>query len=278
MFGSSDYHARYRPLMSVGGYPLYLIQFLVLVQVVAMILTTFLNGTGWQLLAFNGQEVAWGYLWQLVTYPLFEMPSLWWAIAMLIIFFSGPEVEKYIGRAQMLLLYVGMILAGSIPLALLSLVMGVPLTLAGSLSVMFGVFVGLATLYPNVQFNGMFFTLTLKVAVWVLLGINVMISIAYGAWPGAVALLATSAYAYGYLNYIGVRGGFTWWQDWVENRRLRREARRRNIRVMRERKATRSLDQILEKISRDGISSLSEEERAVLEKARTSLIKRDEKK
>lgn len=276
-FGQSDYHARYRPLLTIGSYPLYLVQVLVVIQVVAMILTSFLNTAGWQLLAFSSLDVQRGYLWQLVTYPLFDMPSIWWAIAMLITFFIGPEVEKYIGRMQMLLLYLAMILAGSITLSLLSLV-GIPSELAGSLKVMFGIFIGFATLYPNVQFNAFFFTITLKVAAWILLGINIMMAIAYGSWPGAVAMIAISACSYGYLKFIGVRGGFTWWEDWWENRRLRHEAKKRNIRVMRERRATQSMDQILDKISRDGISSLSQEEREVLEKARTNLIKRDEKK
>ncbi|MEM1060291.1 MAG: rhomboid family intramembrane serine protease [Verrucomicrobiota bacterium] len=277
--GPSDHHASFRPVLTVAGYPLYLIQILVLVQVVAMICTTFLGQGGWQSLAFSSVAVLQqGWIWQMVTYPLFEWPSIWWVICMLIIFFTGPEVEKYIGRWQLLALYAGMILVASLAMLLWALIGGVPVGYSGSLGVMFGVFAAFATLYPNVQFNAMFFSITLKVAVLILLGVNVMISIAGGDAPGAVALLVISAFAYLYLTrVIGVRGGSNWLSTWWEERRLRKEAQRRNIRVMRERRVNQNIDQILDKISREGISSLSPEERAALEAARSHLIKRDEK-
>ena len=65
--------------------------------------------------------------------------------------------------------------------------------------------------------------------------------------------------------------------DWLESRRSERLARRHQIKVVREQQHADSIDAVLEKISRHGVGSLTSAERATLERARTQLLKRDQR-
>ncbi len=64
---------------------------------------------------------------------------------------------------------------------------------------------------------------------------------------------------------------------WLDDRRTARLARQRNLKVLKETKAAESIDEILDKISKQGVGSLNASERAALERARTKLLKRDQR-
>jgi len=61
----------------------------------------------------------------------------------------------------------------------------------------------------------------------------------------------------------------------MDNRRTEKLARKHNIKVLTEKKTTESIDAILDKISKQGMNSLSSSERAALDRARAKLIDRD---
>ena len=75
---------------------------------------------------------------------------------------------------------------------------------------------------------------------------------------------------------MSARGAaLNWLTDWWETRRAEKLARRHQIKVLSERKTNESIDAILDKISKQGVNSLTSSERAALERARAKLIDRD---
>jgi membrane associated rhomboid family serine protease len=278
-YSNEDFRARYDPFLYLAGYPLYLVQVLVLFQVAAMLVTTFSGGLGFgeaygTYLAYSSDDVLQaGRFWQLVTYPLVEPPSLWFAIVALMTFFTfGPDVEKYVGRPAFLKLYAALLLVPSVLLTFFGLF--TPFVIHGSSLIFFGIFIGFCTLYPNAVFCFFFVEMKFKWAAWILLAMATFGAF-YARNPMMILPLWISAGVGHYgLRMMGVGGGLAW-VEWLENRLAEREAKRRHLRVVRQQEKERTIDEILEKISREGIGSLTREERIALEKARTELIRRD---
>jgi hypothetical protein len=113
--------------------------------------------------------------------------------------------------------------------------------------------------------------------VWVLLAIFSLIDLADHAFTALFMLWTSSLVGYTGMRLIGAGRGMTWLTDWIEERQARRLASQRNLKVLKDAKATESIDEILEKISKHGVGSLNAKERAALERARTNLLKRDQR-
>jgi hypothetical protein len=112
---------------------------------------------------------------------------------------------------------------------------------------------------------------------YALLAVLTLVDIAYHEWISLGALWLDASVGYFGMRFIGAGYGFTWLTDWLDERRTRRLAKKHNLRVLKETQATESIDQILEKISKQGVGSLNARERAALERARTNLLKRDQR-
>lgn len=69
-----------------------------------------------------------------------------------------------------------------------------------------------------------------------------------------------------------------WWERWISDWKHRRMMRHTQLRVVREQEAEKSLDDILDKISRQGMQSLTAAERKTLDRTRSALIEKDRKK
>jgi len=287
-YDSYDPHANYRPLTAIGGFQLYLIQILVLAHVVGMVITAIsagaasdgfarsLGGEYGLLFGLNSSEVLTGQVWRLVTYAFVDFPGIWFVIILLMTFFTfGPEVEKYIGRKALVGLYAALILVPAIFVILLGAVTGKTLIESGASNVIWGFFIAFSTLYPGLVFNFFFFQLTMKLAAFILLGVNSLMYIAVGDGLGLTTFWLCAGTAFLGLKFLGVQGGFGKFTEWMENKRLERDAKRQKLKVLRRQEKERSIDEILDKISKQGIGSLTPEERATLERARSDLMKRD---
>jgi hypothetical protein len=79
------------------------------------------------------------------------------------------------------------------------------------------------------------------------------------------------------MRLVGAGHGGNWLMNWLEERRTERQMRKHQFKVVQDRKATESIDAILDKISKHGVGSLDARERAALEKARANLLKRDQR-
>lgn len=292
-YGSSDDH---QPIFWLGGYGLYAAHLIVGGFVLSMVATALFMGFGSSSLLypliFDSSLVLRGQVWRIVTYGLYNEPSLSFAIHMVMMVWFGREVEKYLGRRSFLLLAVGTYLLT--PLLFTAVGPWWPLTLHGETG-SFAMFIAFATLYPNVP---VFFSLLAKWAALILVTILSLIAFANRDHPGLLSLWATTTFAFGFIRYQ--QGHFK-----LPAFRFRRSAPR--LRTLPDLKPTRrerassashpqsnvaaspataesasasrestmaEVDALLDKIAKSGLSSLTAKERAKLDHARHTLRKK----
>jgi hypothetical protein len=275
----------YRPLFWVTGRPVYLNTLLVALHIAAFVIVALLisalgAGVVAALTLGNYEVVHFGQVWRLFSYVIFP-PGTGWAafnfiIAMGLLIFFGRQVEQHIGRKSYLYFYIALVLIPSVLLCLLSF-FGLNAEYLNGYATIFGVFIAFATLYPGMEFNIFFVTMTAAIWAYALLGVYTVVYVAYGDWYAIGILWLDAGIGYFGMRLVGAGYGFTWLTDWLDERRSQRLARKHNLRVLKETKATESIDEILEKISKQGVGSLNARERAALERARTNLLKRDER-
>src|SRR5262245_42565614 len=97
-YESSEEH---QPMMWVGGYGLYATHVIVLVYSVSMVATSllmFAHAEGaLSFLPFISERVLKGEVWRVLTYGLYNPPSIPFAIDMVMLVWFGREVEKFFG-------------------------------------------------------------------------------------------------------------------------------------------------------------------------------------
>jgi hypothetical protein len=270
----------YRPLFWLGGRPIYVTTLLILLHIMAFIAValtmSFMGSVLLSDLELDPYRVIYhGEVWRLFTYIVFP-PSLWFVFAMGFLFFAGRETEQYVGRKVFINLYLALILVPAILLSLLGFFAPLQPVLGGTESI-FGVFVAFATLYPGIVLNIWFVNLTTKGWAWILLGVYSLIDVAFHQWSALLILWMCAGVGYFGMRWIGAGRGMEWLTDWLDERRTQRLARQSNIKILKDKQATDSIDAILEKISKHGVASLDAREKDALEKARTNLLKRDQR-
>ena len=272
----------YRPLFWVAGRPVYAYTLVMIVHTLAFIATAICISLVGSLtvedaLSLDTYAVDFrGEVWRLLSYIIF-LPSLWFVFAMGFLYFAGQQVEQFVGYKTFLKLYAALIFIPAIALCLLGLIEPQQRLGGGATESIFGVFVAFATIYPGVMLNIWFVNLTTKGWAWVLLAVYSLIDFAGHNWSGLLILWICAAVGYLGMRMVGAGSGLTWLTDWIENRQAQRLASQRNLKVLKDTKANESIDAILEKISKSGVGSLSGQERDALERARTNLLKRDQR-
>ena len=267
----------HQPLTYFRGYPIHTATLLVIIHVATMIGTTLLQATHsgalLQALSFSSDAVIHRlFVWQYVTYAFVNVPSIWFAIEMVMLFHFGREVEKFIGRRAFQLMY--LLLLTVTPLVLSGVGFFQPTVFAGSGSLHFAVFVAFATIYPGAA---LFFNVQAK---WVAIILTAIYSLQYlGAnyWPGLLALWANVGLAWAFIRHE--RGHFAlpelrFWKRKPRFRVIRSEPVREPRRAG-ESSVPTDMDALLDKIAKSGMASLTAKERARLEAAREELLKKD---
>jgi membrane associated rhomboid family serine protease len=269
----------YQPVTWVGRHPVHVTTLLVAVHVFAAIVACFLGGAGiLGHLAFDSALV-WqrGEFWQLASYALVHSPSalLWFAVEMYMLFVFGREVERFIGRRAFIVLYLFLLLAPTVLLSLWGLSERVGV--AGSPALHFGIFIAFATIYPSVE-------LLLRIqAKWVALAlaaISTLQLLAYRDWSAMAVLWASIAAAFFFIRLRGVGPELVWWGNlksrWQPKPKFQVVPRSTPRRVVEPENVHESIDPVLEKISKQGINSLTASERRALDRARTRLLKKSQ--
>src|ERR1041385_3195160 len=271
----------YRPVAGMGRYPVDVTTMLVGVHVAAAILAAILVAAGagsvlvW--LQFDSAAI-WssGQVWRLFTYAFVHAPSglLWFAIEMYMLFVFGREVERFLGRKAFIALYAILLLGPALLLAGWGLEQRTGLS--GSAHVPLGVFVAFATIYPRAE---LLFRILAKWAAIVLVAAYSLQLLAYHVWWELAALWFVVAAAFFFVEWRGAGPELTWLSDLKA--RLRPRPKFRVVPKPSGRRAEpddipASVDAILEKISKLGMSSLTESERRQLERARAQLLKKSE--
>ena len=269
----------YQPVTWVGRHPVHVTTLLVAVHVFAAIVACFLGGAGiLGHLAFDSALV-WqrGEFWQLATYAFVHSPSalLWFAVEMYMLFVFGREVERFIGRRAFIVLYLFLLLAPTVLLSLWGL--SDRAGIAGSPALHFGIFIAFATIYPNVE-------LLLRIqAKWVALAlaaISTLQLLAYRDWSAMAVLWVSIAAAFFFIRLRGVGPELVWWGNlksrWQPKPKFHVVPRSAPRRVVEPENVHESIDPVLEKISKQGINSLTASERRALDRARTRLLKKSQ--
>jgi len=270
----------YRPLFWMGGRPIYVTTLLIILHITAFVATALAISfwgpvTIYSLKLDPTLVIYHGEVWRLLSYIVFP-PSLWFVFAMGFLFFAGREVEQFVGRKTFIKLYAALVFIPALLICLIGWVLPLQSLFGGTESI-FGVFVAFATLYPGIVLNIWFVNLTTKGWAWVLLAVYSLIDIAFHQWSSLLLLWMCSGVGYSTMRLIGAGRGFEWLTDWLDERRTQKLVKASNLKILEDKKATDSIDAILEKISKHGVASLDARERNALERARANLLKRDQR-
>ena len=267
----------YDPITWVGRVPVYATTIIVALYVACMIGVAVALASGAEAilgkLTFNTTDVLrHGEIWRCLTYAFVNKPDPWFIIALVMLYIFGRDVEQYLGRKGFVRLYLGFLLLGPSLLLAASLVTGQLYVLSHS-AANFAVFLAFAALYPNAQ---LIFQIPAKVFAWVFLGISVLQLLAGRQWPEMLVLLATA-----FLAYYAIRHGAALNLDFMSRLRpVSHRTKRPRLRVVKNPDDEpvdphRIIDPLLEKISRDGLASLTRREREQLERARAVLLEKE---
>ena len=269
----------YDPITWVGRVPVYATTIIVVLYVVSMVgvATALASGAeaGLGKLTFNTESVLrGGELWRCLTYAFVNPPDPWFIISLVMLYIFGRDVEQHLGRKGFVRLYLGFLLLGPSLLLAAALVSRQSFSISQSWA-NFAVFISFAALYPGAQ---LLFQITAKIFALVLLGISVLQLLAGRQWVEMMVLLATA-----FLAYYAIRHGSALNLDFIS--RLRPVSNRSKIPRLRVVKNPEDetvdphsiIDPLLEKISRNGLSSLTRRERERLERARAVLLAKDQR-
>lgn len=215
--------------------------------------------------AFTPSALPSGMLWTPFTWPLVNAFSLWEVLSLFMLWYFGNDLERTIGRRPMLTLLLGTWAV----LTLTTLVLGLVLSgsvLAGLRMVQFAVLLLWIAEYPNRRF---LFNIPAWVFGAIILALQVLPMLAYGQF-GALLSFVVSLLL---IAMVARRVGLLSEQSWIPGARRRAGAAPRPSRAQRRESQRRASDQermddLLDKISAEGIHALSKAERAELERLR----------
>lgn len=276
---------------------------LIVVNVAMFVLQNVVSPYGrtpfYRILALSAEDLAHGWVWQLLTYQFLHAPLLWGGLLhvlgnCLTIYVFGHAVEAVLGKWRFLGVYliggvVGGLLQAGASLVWPHLYGGY---VVGASAGAFGLVAAFAVRFPD-QLLTLFFLpieVRARVLIWVSLALTAL-GIAFPAYGGQVAHWGHLGGMLTGLLYMRmwVRGGG---QSWYREPPARRREAARPVAVARARQEpartapprtpspaelapadfmSQEVDPILDKISAHGIQSLTDRERQILEQARKKL-------
>jgi hypothetical protein len=270
------------PLTWLGRVPVYATTILVAVLVAGMVATVMLASANANLstFAFNAQAF-WkkAYLWQLFSHPLLSLPSFFYLFGLLCAYWFGVGIETYLGRRIFLRLVFLLCLVPALTATAWWLA-GTQVEVGGNLHLAVGLFIAYATLYPNAEWWNW---ITMK---WLAFAGIVLQSLMYfpkHQWELLTVFLSACAAAHLYTRYEQGHWALPklrWPRRKPALRILPRESARSQSAEFDDRpedELDSEVDALLEKIARNGLASLSANERARLEQARETLLKKERK-
>lgn len=256
------------PLAWWRGHPIYLSAYLALFTIGSMVLTALLGGFAPETVGHlvYSHENFWGQFkfWTPLTHLLINPVSIFTLLTAFMWWKFGSEVENYLGRRTYLKL-LGVILGTTLLTTSLVALMGQSRPLASVFFLEWSVFVAFATLYAHARVSIFVATLSVRILAAIFLALGVLQAVSSQNW----VLLAQ------YLTVTGAAIAFiTHWQGrWRVVMKPTDQAapfaqppspRTSPQKKTKNRAFTGSVDDLLDKISQQGMQSLSDEERDFL--------------
>lgn len=254
---------------TIGRYEIGSVSFVVLLTVISWVAWIIAPSLG-PALAFAPASVLSGQVWRLVTWPFAGGVSLFGVLNLFFFWYFGNDLEAETGRRRMAWLLVGIWGSLTVAYALASLLTGGALGLAGIGYVQFLLLLVWIADNPNRPF---FFRIPAWVIGAVLVALQVFQMIAARAWPHLLALVLSAAGVAIMARRSGLLADF----GWIPGARQPKTkpapvARQPDAPTPREERRAASvaerLDELLDKISSEGIHSLTPGERKELDKLR----------
>lgn len=269
---------RYRdtqPLTRLGNLPIYGTTIVVAALVVGLVISALLGGgVAMRMLAFH-PELFWkeGQVWRALSYLIVGQVNFFTIFNLLFLYNFGRDCEQELGRARYFG-FLALLIATPVVIATLLWLAGFGGIVAGSMHLSIALVIAFATIYPNVEWYG---SILMK---YVAMGCLFLAAVGHLSERDSIGLastLATCGVAFGYIRAMraGTLDGFSWpalFQRKPKFRVLPSPAVRR---TPAEDKVTSDMDELLDKIARSGMASLTAKERTQLEAARAELLKKD---
>lgn len=259
--------------------PIYAATILVMAHCSTMILFALLAPTSlnwlWDACLFSSSEVMGGQVWRMATYAFahnISMEGWGFLLNMAALFWFGQEVEKFLGRRNFLILYGTLLLSAPLFLTVVSF-FGPSTLLVGSGPLHFSLLIAFAAIYPSAE---IFFGIQARWIALVVFGLNTLIYISSQAWTQFSVLWQECGTALLVLRFMGVYS----LQGWPPVEKMEKAVRAvvpqpKAKLPPKKQTAPPNVDAILDKIARHGISSLSAEERRMLEQEREALLEKE---
>jgi membrane associated rhomboid family serine protease len=219
-------------------------------------------------LSLNGIQS--GRLWQVVTYMFLHGPWFHLLLNMFLLFMIGPETERGMGSHQFFVLYFVSGILGGLGWLIISAARHPGALCVGASGAIFGIIGAFAALYPQRDVTILlFFIIPLRLKAWML-----------GVGLGALELLFLVSHPEGTVanaaHLAGGLAGYVYTREMSRRDHIGRSAWRwpnlRRLPSLRFPKADEGpddpgeIDRILEKMHRQGIRSLTADERKSLER------------
>ncbi len=264
-----DYYREQQPGFTLKA-PRTAVTTIILINVALWVVDSFIEGGLSKLMALEVGALGRPWLWwQFLTYGFAHSLSMGHILGnMLGLFFLGREVERRYGTREFVRLYLTMIVAAGVVFAVVNTLQGnAEDTVIGASGAVVGVIVLFALNFPR-QTILLFFVI--PIPAW-FLGVFVVLNDLLGVRDERVAVeahLAGAALAFLYFQQQWNLGRF--YERWFSWLKISRRPRLRIHRPDEEEpddKLSAQVDEILEKIHREGESSLSRKERRILQNA-----------
>lgn len=274
MLGGMNFHDN-QPISYWGRVPVYVTTLVTAAFVVGVVLTAILVAAASPALGWLGLTVplmAYWSLWQCITYVFIETPSFFTPLGLMCFYSFGVGIETHIGRQQFIRLLLVLTLVLPASFLLLYALQAGPSAYKGNYMLLVGLVIAFSTLYPNTEFWGW---VPMKYVAFVCLFCGSLMEIAARQFLHLLSLWVVALAAYLFIrNYQGF-GPLALVSEWWANRGtslrlVKKPQLQRSFRTVRKTQPTdprAEVDKILEKIANEGISSLSEREKQILEEA-----------
>lgn len=245
---------------------------LALAAVASMILHAVLGTATMSYLAFSAEGAFQHWrLWTLFTYLLVNPVSLWTLVGCYLLWSFGEGVERHLGRRAFVGLLLLLLASSPLVVTLVHLAGAPDLACAGIQQLQFGVFIAFATLYPRAKINLIILSIDAWILAAVFVGIDALQSIAMRNWVSLLLLTANVGVAHVFIRFE--TGALKWPSLPKPAPRVAKAPKVRKASPPGSPSIT--TDDILDKISREGIHSLTAEERHILERASETLKRRE---
>ncbi|QQE12851.1 rhomboid family intramembrane serine protease [Planctomycetota bacterium] len=234
---------------------------------------SWLNPTEWGNFNFD-QGLKGGQVWRLITYQFLHAGFLHILFNMLMLYWFGPTMERWLGSKRFLAFYLLCGAAGAVMMTVLSMIpnlleLGGATQLVGASGAITGIIIGVAMISPPEQMIRLLIPpipIKLRTLAWFIVGMSVFTIIVGGANSGGEAAhLGGAAFGFVLLKFPWLLG----WANRISFGSVSEKGReaRHAYKQQKNENFDAEVDRILDKVREHGLHSLTKKEKKVLQQA-----------